>query len=435
VTRVDSLTVTKLTVFGTVVSQNITSRSYTDPKSGEPFFQSFTIESGGSETDVKAIFTPKVVMATLKSGAETTSKTLHIPAGEKIIDGDSEGMNSAGPMKVGQKETCLEFDPVSLSLEKQVSTVRAVNIPVKDARTGLIRSTAQVLVSEKDGNATAYQDSDGTPVLILMPASLVMLCTDQTHALADDSSQASYAQDPANSDAAGTKHYDPAPDLAITTAVSPTGVELKNERTLTEMTAKLTIADRKPEIITERAISVPPANSEPIANLSDSAPGFLASAPYLSADDPAIKTTAASIVGTQTDSYQAVKLLHDWVYAHMSPVGSLGLPRSASDILAHPQGVCRDYAILYTSLARAAGIPTKINAGLVGFHGRYYYHAWASSFIGGTTGWLPVDPTLPTMFVDASHIPLGSGDATVMFDLVGVIGNTKVETLNLRNSL
>jgi hypothetical protein len=119
----------------------------------------------------------------------------------------------------------------------------------------------------------------------------------------------------------------------------------------------------------------------------------------------------------------------------MTPVGSLGLPRSATDILANPQGVCRDYAVLYTTLARTAGIPTKINAGLVGFHGRFYYHAWASSYIGGSVGWLPVDPTLPTMFVDATHIPLGTGDATVMFNLSGVIGNTKVETLNTRNSL
>jgi hypothetical protein len=119
----------------------------------------------------------------------------------------------------------------------------------------------------------------------------------------------------------------------------------------------------------------------------------------------------------------------------MTPQGTLGLPRSGSDILANPVGVCRDYAVLYTTLARASGIPTKINAGLVGFQGRFYYHAWASSYIGGSVGWLPVDATLPTMFVDASHIPLGSGDATVLFTLSNVIGNMKVETLNERNSL
>ena len=435
VTREDSITITKLTVMGTVVSQNIVSHSYSDPKSGQPYYQTFRIESGGSVMDVSATFTPRAVLATLKSGSEVTSKVLPIPAGEKIVDGNTEGMSSDGPLKIGQTETDLELNPVSLTLDKQVCVVKAVNIPVKDARSAKIRSTAEISVTDPDGSVTAFQDNSGTPILMLMPADMVMICTDEAHAQSDSSSQAAYAVNPLNSGTDLSKNYNPAPDLAVITSVSPTGVVIKDERTLLQLTAKLSVEGRKPEIVTETAIPVPPPDSAAIGEAPQSAAPFLAPAPYLTVDDPSIKAVVQQVVGGETDSYQAVKLLHDWVNAHMTPVGSLGLPRSATDILANPQGVCRDYAVLYTTLARTAGIPTKINAGLVGFHGRFYYHAWASAYIGGSVGWLPVDPTLPTMFVDATHIPLGTGDATVMFNLSGVIGNTKVETLNTRNSL
>jgi hypothetical protein len=434
-TKEVSQTITKLNVFGASVEQDIDCTSYSDPTTGQPFYQTFKIASGGSVTEVSAYFTPHMVSSTLKSGTEVTKKVLPIPPGEKIVDGDTEGIETSGPLRVGQKEVDLEFDPVSLSLDKQVSTVQAVNVPLKDARDGLVHATARVFVSDPEGDATAYQDNAGTPILVLMPAGLVMICTDHEHATNGDNSQASYAADPAAPANPGGKAYDPAPDLAVATAVSPTGVLLQNERSLVSLTVRVTIKGQEPKTITETAIAVPPPNSSTIASLAADNSKYLAAAPYLSVDDPAIKKTALQIIGTESNSYAAVKLIHDWVYAHMSPVGTLGLPRSAGDILSNPQGVCRDYAVLYTSLARAAGIPTKIDAGLVGYHGRFYYHAWATSYIGGSVGWLPIDPTMPGMFVDASHIALGTGDATVMFELSDVIGNTKVETVSLRNSL
>jgi hypothetical protein len=434
--REDSETVTKLTVLGFVVQQDITTHSWSDPITGQPLFQTFSIESGGSTTYVEATFTRAEISATLKSGAETTQKTIPIPTGEKIVSGSTEGISSKSLLKVGQTETDIAFDPISLSLDKQVSTVRAINIPVKDALDGKVHSTAKVFVADTEGNATAFQGADSTPILVLMPAGLVMIETDQSDALSPDSTQADYAVDPTATGSDDKAAYDPEPDLAVSSSVSPTGLKLTNERTLMSLTVKVNISGQSSRVITETAAPVPPLTSDPISNLSTPAmKDFLTSAPYLSVDDPSIKRVAAQVVGSETDSYKAVKLIHDWVYAQMSPVGTLGLPRSASDILSNPQGVCRDYAVLYTTLARAAGIPTKVNAGLVGYHGRFYYHAWASSYIGGEVGWLPVDPTLPTMFVDASHVALASGDATVMFTMGDVIGATKVETLNLQNSL
>jgi len=102
----------------------------------------------------------------------------------------------------------------------------------------------------------------------------------------------------------------------------------------------------------------------------------------------------------------------------------VGLIRTSTDILRSKSGVCRDYAVLYAALARAAGIPTKIATGLMYFRDAFYYHAWAESFVGE---WIPMDPTLSTDFVDATHIKLAEGDATAMFKAVKVVGTLKAE--------
>jgi len=55
-------------------------------------------------------------------------------------------------------------------------------------------------------------------------------------------------------------------------------------------------------------------------------------------------------------------------------------------------------------------------------------HAWAESFVGE---WIPVDATLPGIFVDATHIKLAEGDTSAIFDAVKAIGNLKAEVLEV----
>ena len=85
--------------------------------------------------------------------------------------------------------------------------------------------------------------------------------------------------------------------------------------------------------------------------------------------------------------------------------------------------MCRDYAILFGALARSSGIPTRVAAGLLYTDGAFYYHAWVECYVGK---WMPFDATLPSDFVDATHIKLAEGDATAMFGLAKVIGSLKV---------
>ncbi len=87
-------------------------------------------------------------------------------------------------------------------------------------------------------------------------------------------------------------------------------------------------------------------------------------------------------------------------------------------------GVCRDYAILFAALARRRSVPAKVVSGLLYVNGGFYYHAWVEGYAGK---WGPFAATLPTDFVDATHIKLAEGDATSMFGLAKVIGNLKAQ--------
>ena len=104
----------------------------------------------------------------------------------------------------------------------------------------------------------------------------------------------------------------------------------------------------------------------------------------------------------------------------------MGVPNGLS-VLRSGQGDCNEHTALFVSLARAAGIPARIAAGVVysdrvGDRGAFYYHAWPEVFLGGPTGWVPVDPTFGQVPADASHIKLAEGDLDRQVEIMGVMG-------------
>jgi transglutaminase-like putative cysteine protease len=151
---------------------------------------------------------------------------------------------------------------------------------------------------------------------------------------------------------------------------------------------------------------------------------YLVATPYLDSDVATVKAQASKIVGTEKNGYKAASKIRAWIYGHLKADSSIGITRSASDVLKSKKGVCRDYGILFAALARAAGIPSKIVAGVLYSNGGFYYHVWVECFVGE---WVPFDATLPTDYVDATHIKMAEGDATSMFSLSRVIGSLKAE--------
>ena len=136
------------------------------------------------------------------------------------------------------------------------------------------------------------------------------------------------------------------------------------------------------------------------------------------------------MVGGEKNIVKAAEKIRLGVRALMTSDSSMGVLRPASDVLKNPSGVCRDYAILFTALARAAGIPARPVGGLTLSRGSFYYHAWAEVWTGRE--WMAVDATLPASTADAGHIKLTQGDATRMYAIAKVAGQLKAEILEFR---
>jgi transglutaminase-like putative cysteine protease len=106
---------------------------------------------------------------------------------------------------------------------------------------------------------------------------------------------------------------------------------------------------------------------------------------------------------------------------------------SALEVLHHRKGECQAHTLLYTALARANGIPTRIAGGLVYAEGMgFLYHAWAESYVDG---WVAVDPTFNQVGVDATHIKLVEGASWIsLFQIGHVVGQLKADVIDFRVS-
>jgi len=137
--------------------------------------------------------------------------------------------------------------------------------------------------------------------------------------------------------------------------------------------------------------------------------------PFLSANqhvmiDDRIRKLAAEIVGDEKNPVLASRKLYDWELANIdywvkdpknkkaSPVGS------TEYCLTTKTGNCTDFHSLWTSLARAAEIPTRMVYGsffkkeLDGQDTDQSYHCWPEFYATGI-GWVPHDVAVADIFV------------------------------------
>lgn len=155
---------------------------------------------------------------------------------------------------------------------------------------------------------------------------------------------------------------------------------------------------------------------------------FLESSIYIQSNNAEIITAADSIVGDERNARIAVGKLVEGVYTLLKKNPTASLP-SAIDVLKTKEGDCNEHSILFAAFARAKGIPTKIYAGLVTFHGHaYYYHAWCAVWLGK---WVPVDPTFNQFPADVGHLKLIEGGISEWPRVYQVVGKVNVKVLEL----
>jgi transglutaminase-like putative cysteine protease len=122
---------------------------------------------------------------------------------------------------------------------------------------------------------------------------------------------------------------------------------------------------------------------------------------------------------------EQVRALVDWVHGNIEKRPVLSLPDALST-LENRVGDCNEHAVLFAALARAAGFPCRLEAGLVYLKGRFYYHAWNLVFLGR---WITVDALFDQIPADVSHIRLVSGSPRQQLDLMGLIGKINLKVI------
>jgi len=152
-------------------------------------------------------------------------------------------------------------------------------------------------------------------------------------------------------------------------------------------------------------------------------------ASQIESDHPEMRHTAREVTKGISDPLAKVQKLAKWVADEVKdePVDSF----SALEVLHTKKGECQAHTMLYTALARAAGIPTRMAGGIVYMEGvGFLYHAWAESDVDG---WVSVDPTFNQVGVDATHIKLVEGPGWISIVPLGrVVGRVKATVIDYK---
>ncbi len=147
--------------------------------------------------------------------------------------------------------------------------------------------------------------------------------------------------------------------------------------------------------------------------------------PFIQSDDPKIIKKVSEIVSSDDSMLIRAQKIINWIYKNIEKKPVLSIP-NALETLENRVGDCNEHAVLLAAMARAAGIPAEIEAGLVYMDGRFYYHAWNILYIGD---WITADSLMGQMPADVTHIRFVRGDPDQQIDLMGIIGKINLTIL------
>lgn len=155
---------------------------------------------------------------------------------------------------------------------------------------------------------------------------------------------------------------------------------------------------------------------------------FLDAEPLLEVRNPEIRDLARRLRGTDTDPRIVAQRINGWVHDSLGKEITVGVPSAVATLHARV-GDCNEHTQLYVALARAAGIPARVAAGLTYLDGKFYYHAWPEVWL---QRWVAVDPTFGQFPADASHLRFTVGGLGRQAELLRLMGALHIEVLSAR---
>lgn len=149
----------------------------------------------------------------------------------------------------------------------------------------------------------------------------------------------------------------------------------------------------------------------------------LATTVYIQSDNPRIVKQSRQITAGATGPAEKARRLAGWVYNFLEKRPVIGIP-DALATLESRKGDCNEHAALFAALARAAGIPTRIAAGVMFYNGAFYYHAWNEICLDNR--WVSIDTTNNQWPADLTHIRFVTGEVSEMVKISDLIGKLQI---------
>ena len=179
----------------------------------------------------------------------------------------------------------------------------------------------------------------------------------------------------------------------------------------------------------ERIIEVVPRLPLP-EQLTDTLPSvirdvYTSPGSFVQSEHPRLLALAAEVIDLGAGDMEKIRSIMRWMNENIEKKSTFSIPNTL-EVLERKSGDCNEFAVLFCSLARAAGIPTRIAMGLVYVEDAFYYHAWDECWLGD---WVSVDPIFGQFPADATHLRFLAGDMDRQVEILPLVGKVGIKVL------
>jgi len=145
---------------------------------------------------------------------------------------------------------------------------------------------------------------------------------------------------------------------------------------------------------------LPPAERIELPIRDDRFSAFLNDTEYIKPGDPLIQKTMKDIREDEKDAFTFIHMLLLWMYDNIK-TEYIAETLSGPEVLKRKSGKCTEYTTLFASLARAAGVPTRVVFGEAANGKDWTGHLWCEVWLGE---WTAVDAAHGIFVTGPTHI-------------------------------
>lgn len=148
-------------------------------------------------------------------------------------------------------------------------------------------------------------------------------------------------------------------------------------------------------------------------------------------DNPKVVALATKIVGDASTDFEKASRLVKWIFSNLEKTMAKNSD-NALDVLDKKAGDCTEHTLLFVTLARALGLPSREVGGIAYMAGekipKMGWHAWAEFHDGKQ--WITADPTWNQTLVDGTHVKFSEGSTDLKW--LNILGGLTLKVVDFQ---